>query len=249
MTAPDHLWGSPPADLALSSDDVHIWRACLDQPAWRIQQLAQTLSQDERIRADRFYFEQDTKRFIVGRGILRTMLGRYLGIEPSQLQFRYGPCGKPALTENSLGSTVSFNLSHSQGLALYAVTCDRQIGVDLEHIRPVPNAENIALRFFSEREKAVFTALPPSQKQAAFFNCWTRKEAYMKAIGEGLALPLDQFDVSLSPGEPARLLGIKGDRCAVTRWFLQELTPAPSYVAALAVEGHGWRLKCWQWPE
>ena len=121
--------------------------------------------------------------------------------------------------------------------------------IDLEYIRSVPDAEEIAARFFSCQENAVFRALPPEQKQAAFFNCWTRKEAYIKAIGDGLAFSLDQFDVSLSPGEPARLLGIKGSSAAAAHWSLQELTPAPGYVAALAVEGHGWSLICWQWPE
>ena len=138
-------------------------------------------------------------------------------------------------------------MSHSQGLALYAITREREIGVDIEHVRPVPEAEQIADRFFSARESAVFRALPPSQKPKAFFNCWTRKEAYIKAIGDGLAWPLDQIEVSLALGEPARLLSIAGDPISAKRWELQELTPACSYVAALAVEGHNWRISCWQW--
>jgi len=248
MTDCDRMWVHPPSDLTLSSNDIHVWRAALDQPTSCFQQLAQSLCAQERVRAERFYFERDRKHFVVGRGILRTILGLYLGIEPSQLQFYYGPRGKPALTETYGGGWLRFNLSHSQGLALYAVTRDREIGIDIEHIRPMPEAEQIAVRFFSVQENAVFRTLPPSQKQTAFFNCWTRKEAYIKALGDGLALPLDQFDVSLAPGEPARLLSIKGDR-AITRWFLQELTPAPDYVAALAVEGQGWCLTCWQWSE
>lgn len=248
MTSLD-LWSYPPPDLALLSNEVHIWRASLDQPAWRIQELAQTLSADEYKRAERFYFEQHRQRFIAGRGILRTILSCYLGIEPSKLQFCYGNRGKPALAAIDTDRTLHFNLSHSEGLAMYAITRDREIGIDLEYIRSVPDAEQIAARFFSCRENAVFRALPPGQKQAAFFNCWTRKEAYIKAIGDGLAFSLDQFDVSLSPGEPARLLGIKGSSTAAAQWSLQELTPAPGYVAALAVEGHGWRLMCWQWPE
>ncbi len=249
MTDLDGTWSPRPAALALSSNDIHVWRASLDQQPSRFNLLAQTLSADEKIRAERFYFEQDRKRFIVGRGLLRNILGRYLGIEPGQLRFCYGPGGKPALAETHSDSTLRFNLSHSQGLALYAISRVREIGIDLEHIRPICEAEQIAERFFSDREKAVFRALPSSQKQAAFFNCWTRKEAYLKAIGDGLALPLEQLDVSLSPGEPARLLNIKGDRCAATHWSLQELSPAPGYVAALAVEGHGWRLTRWQWSE
>ncbi|MBV8886879.1 MAG: 4'-phosphopantetheinyl transferase superfamily protein, partial [Chroococcidiopsidaceae cyanobacterium CP_BM_RX_35] len=172
-----------------------------------------------------------------------------LGREPSQIQFHYGPRGKPSLTPASVASWLRFNLSHSQGLAVYAVTRDREIGIDIEHIRPMPEAAQLVSRFFSAQENAMFRTLLPSQQQTAFFRCWTRKEAYIKAVGDGLALSLDQFDVSLSPDEPARLLGIKGDHAAATRWFLQELTPAPDYIAALAVEGQGFCIQCWQWVE
>lgn len=248
MLVPNYVW-VPTAKLALTSNDIHIWWAALDQPEWRVQQLAQTLSVDESIRADRFHFEQDRKRFIARRGILRTLLGGYLGIEPDRLQFYYGSHGKPALAENSSGSTVRFNLSHSQGIAVYAVTRNSEIGIDIESIRFLSDAEQIAKRFFSAQEYAVFQTLTPSQKQPAFFKCWTCKEAYLKAIGDGLALPLDQFDVSLSPREPAKLLSIKGDSQSAHGWFLQELTPVSGYVAALAVEGYGWRTSCWQWSE
>lgn len=242
----DKLWSLAPANLVLSGNEIHVWRASLDQSATQVQQLAQTLSTDERIRSERFYFEQDKNYFVVGRGLLRTILGIYLGMEPSQLQFCYGPCGKPYLAETTDGSTLNFNLSHSQGLALYAIARFHRIGIDLEYIRPISEAEQIARHFFSPQENAVFQALLPSQKQAAFFNCWTRKEAYLKAIGDGLAFPLEQLDVSLFPGEPAQIYSIKGDRSVAARWSLQELTPAPSYTATLAVEGHDWHLICWQ---
>lgn len=240
------MWSFPPADLALSNNDVHVWRVSLDQPASRLQQLAQTLSADERTRAERFYFEKDRNHFIVGRGLLRTILGRYLDIEPGRLQFCYGARGKPALAETPGGSMLNFNLSHSQGLALYAVTCNREIGVDLECIRPMLEAEQIVLRFFSARENAVFRALPQSQKHEAFFHCWTRKEAYLKAIGLGLAQPLNQIEVSLAPGEPAKLLSIEGAPQESSRWSLLDLKPASGYVAALAVEGSAWHLASWE---
>lgn len=241
------LWKPRPADLVLSKDDIHVFCASLDQPAPRIQQLAQSLSADERIRADRFYFEQDQKRFTVGRGLLRTILSSYLGIEPSQLQFCYGRRGKPALAATAGGSKLSFNLSHSQGLALYAVTRDREIGIDIEHVRPMAEAEQIAERFFCVQENAVFRALPPNQKQEAFFNCWTRKEAYLKAIGDGLARPLDQIEVTLAPGETVRLLSIEGDPQEASRWSIQQLIPASGYVGAIIVEEpHGW-ISCWSW--
>ncbi|MFB2922993.1 4'-phosphopantetheinyl transferase family protein [Aerosakkonema funiforme] len=243
------LWDTPPADFTLSSNDIHIWCADIDLTDVRVVQLAQTLSEDELKRADRFYFEQHKKRFIVRRGILRTLLGRYLNISPKQLQFDYASRGKPALTKSCGGETIRFNLSDSDGVALYAVTRDRELGIDIEQIRPMEDAEQIAKRFFSEQEYAVLRDLDSSQKQAAFFNCWTRKEAYVKAIGDGLALPLDEFDVSLVPGEPARLLSIKGDRQLATAWFFQHLNPFPGYVGAIALQGFDFNISCWQWVE
>ncbi|MBD2182096.1 4'-phosphopantetheinyl transferase superfamily protein [Planktothrix sp. FACHB-1355] len=243
------LWDTPPADFTLSSNDIHIWCADLDLPEMRVLQLAQTLSADELKRADRFYFEQHKKRFIVRRGILRTLLGRYLNMSPDRLHFDYAYRGKPALAKSCGGDTIRFNLSDSDGVALYAVTSDRELGIDIEQIRPMEDAEQIAKRFFSEREYAVLRDIDPSQKQAAFFNCWTRKEAYIKAIGDGLALPLDEFNVSLAPGEPARLLSIKGDRQLATAWFLQHLNPFPGYVGAIALQGFGFNISCWEWVE
>jgi 4'-phosphopantetheinyl transferase len=241
----DCLWQPAPTDLVLSSRDVHVWRASLEQPEALIQQLAQTLSEDERTRASRFYFERDRKHFIVGRGLLRTILGCYLSLEPTQLQFCYGSRGKPALANMGDSDTLQFNLSHSHGLVLYAVTRDRKIGIDLEQIRPTSDVEKLAERFFSPREHAAIRSLPSSQKQEAFFHAWTCKEAYLKAIGEGLA-GLEQVEVSLVPGEPVRLLSTGEDSPASSRWSVQVLTPAPDYIAALAVEGQGWTLACWE---
>lgn len=240
-------WREPPADLILLCDEVHVWRASLDRPTACVQQLAQTLSRDERLRAERFYSERDRLHFIVGRGLLRTILGRYLGLEPSRLHFCYSAYGKPSLDpkgfENSSGLAL-FNLAHSHGLALYAITHQRKVGVDLEYIRPI-EADQIVEQFFSARERAVFRSLPTSQKQEAFFNCWTRKEAYLKASGRGLDGPLDKIEVSLAPGEPTKLLSIAGDHQEACRWFIQTLAPAPGYVAAIAVEGHSLQFKYW----
>jgi 4'-phosphopantetheinyl transferase len=244
-----YSWLPPPPNLTLSSNDIHLWGATLDQPALWVQQLAQPLSEEERRKAECFHFEQDRKRFIVGRGVLRTILGLYLGTEPNRLEFCYGHHGKPYLAERFGEGALRFNLAHSYELALYAFTRGREIGVDLEYMRYMPDAEQIAASFFSARENAILHALPTSQKQEAFFNCWTRKEAYIKAIGNGLAQPLDKFDVSLAPGEPACLLNVEGAPEEASRWSLKALTPAPGYVAAMAVEGHNWRLTYWQFPE
>ncbi|MBW4575008.1 MAG: 4'-phosphopantetheinyl transferase superfamily protein [Aphanothece sp. CMT-3BRIN-NPC111] len=246
MNVADRAWGIPPTELGLLRDEVHVWRAALDLGAAQVQRLAETLSVDEKERAERFHFEQHRQRFIVGRGVLRTILGRYLDIEPSQLQFCYGHRGKPTLAEAFGGGRLRFNLSHSQGLALYAIALDREIGIDLEHIRPMADAEQIAKRFFSPREHATILALPENEKQQAFFNCWTRKEAYLKAIAEGLAHSLDQVEVTLAPGEPAQLLNITRSPDSTKIWSIKELTPASGYVAAIVVEGDNWCLRCWQ---
>lgn len=240
--------GLPAGGLTLNRDEIHVWLAFLDQPDYRVRRLEQLLSKDERMRAESFCFERDRKSFIVGRGLLRTILGRYLRIEPSRLQFSFTSNGKPVLGKTfGGGSMLRFNLSHSQGLALYAVTCGREIGIDLEYIHPISDVEQIAAHFFSVRENTVLRALPAHRRLEAFFNCWTRKEAYLKAIGDGLTQPLVKFDVTLTPGEPARLLHVDGDPQEVSRWSLQELTPASGYAATLAVEGHDWHLVCRQW--
>ena len=155
----------------------------------RVQQISQSLMEDERIKAERFYFQRDRKRFMVCRGVLRMILGRYLHIEANRVHFSYGPYGKPYLKETLGDSTLRFNLAHSHELALHAFARSREIGVDIEYIRYIPDAEQIALNFFSENENAVLHVLPTSQKQEAFFNCWTRKEAYLKALGVGSSQP------------------------------------------------------------
>jgi 4'-phosphopantetheinyl transferase len=249
VEAPGGLWNPPSAKSELGRNDVHVWRAFLDQPVLHVQHLAQTLSSDERRKAARFCFKQDRRRFIVRRGLLRTILSCYLDTEPSRLQFRYDPCGKSSIAAELDGDALRFNVSHSHGLALYAVVWDRLIGVDVERIRPLPEAEQIAVRFFSAWENAVFRELPRSQKLQGFFNCWTCREAFLKATGYGLSSPLNEFSVSLTPGEPARLISVHGRPGEVSRWSLLELTPAIGYVAALCVEGQGWRLACWGWPD
>ncbi|MBI3243492.1 MAG: 4'-phosphopantetheinyl transferase superfamily protein [Chloroflexi bacterium] len=243
----DDAWPSPPASPALRGNDVHLWRADLNQPSRVLSQLAQTLSADEHQRAERFHFDVHRHHFIVGRGFLRTVLASYLGIEPDQVQFNYGPQGKPGLQNSGGFPGLQFNLAHSHELAVLAVTQDREIGVDVEYIRPVLDMEQVAARNFSPRENVILNSLPVSERQPAFFTCWTRKEAYIKAIGEGLSRPLDQFDVSLTPGEAANLLWVAGRPEEALRWSLCELDVGAGYVAALAVEGQDLSITKWQW--
>jgi 4'-phosphopantetheinyl transferase len=249
ITSPVPPWRFPPETLVLGCDEVHVWRATLEQTPSQIQSFLHNLAADEQARAERFYFERDCEHFIVARGVLRAILGGYLNRAPACLSFCYSSHGKPALAGTSDGDAIRFSVSHSHGVALYAVTRDREVGIDLERIRFDLAVAEIAERFFSRREVAMLRTLPTEVQCQAFFRCWTRKEAYIKARSEGLSLPLDQFDVSLAPGESAAILGTQPDPSEASRWSLQELTPAPGYVAALAVEGHGWRLTCWQWPD
>jgi len=241
-------WCSPPKNLTLKSDEVDVWRADLGAKASHVQSLQRTLSVDERIRAERYYFQKDREHFIVARGLLRTILGRYLDTDPDQLQFCYNSHGKPALTRESGGDALRFNMSHSQGLALYAITHGRELGVDLERLLPDLAYEQIAERFFSPREVTMLRGLPTNVRQEAFFICWTFKEAYLKARGKGLTLRLDQLDISLAPPEAIVSMpyGAPGE---ASRWSVQKLDAGPSYVAALAVEGYDWRLRCWQWSD
>jgi 4'-phosphopantetheinyl transferase len=248
MAAHQWPWNQAPRNPALSQDEVHIWRAALDRSEGEVQELWRLLAPDEQERAARFHFARDRERFVAGRGILRAILARYLDADPAGLAFRYGAYGKPALAIED-GDTPQFNLAHSQGLAVYALARGRAIGVDIERVRALADAEQIAERFFSLTEQAALRAVPTGQRLEAFFACWTRKEAFLKATGDGLARPLDQFDVALAPEEPARLLHVVGEPEAPARWRLEALAPALGYVAAVAATGHDWRLACWAWRE
>ncbi len=246
MTRRDRKWQSKPADLKLSENQVHVWRAGLDLPTLQIEKLAQTLSPDEAERANRFYFERDRKHFIAARGILRTILGQYLDLNPANIQFNYSPRGKPGLANTD--QILYFNLSHSKGLALYGVSRDFNLGIDLEYMRPMSDIEQLAKRFFSQGEYTAIASLPDNEKQRAFFQAWTCKEAYLKATGDGLAGGLAEVEVSLIPGESARLLSIAGNSQAALSWSFHQIIAAPDYMAALAVAGKDWDLELINYP-
>lgn len=244
MTSQLPSWRPSPDRLRLSDRDVHVWRAELNHSG-AAQSFFGVLSPDERRRAEKFYFQKDRDRFIIARGYLRLILSRYVHVEPMQLGFCYGPYGKPCLVEIEGDKAIRFNVSHSRDLVLYAVARDREVGVDVEYMREDFASEAISEHFFSPREVEALRTLPANRRTEGFFNCWTRKEAYIKGRGLGLSLPLDHFDVSLVPGEAAVLLSVREDMPEASDWFLQELNPGPGYAAALAVEGRNWRLGCW----
>lgn len=239
------LWNDPPRTLTLAPDAVHVWRADLDRPG-ELPGLLAALSADERERAGRFRADRDRDRFVAARGLLRAILGRYLGREPGSLRFRYGAHGKPALVADGTGEPPRFNVAHAGGLALYAVAAGREVGVDLERVRADVDVDAIAA-WFSPRERASLAALCPARRREAFFAYWTHKEAYLKAVGGGLSLPLDACEVDFDAPDAPVLRG--GDATTSMPWTLRTLEPAPGYAAAVAVEGDGWRLARWRWPD
>jgi 4'-phosphopantetheinyl transferase len=240
-------WNSPPQNLTLDLGEIHVWRVSLAQTPSCLQSLQQTLSTDECTKAEAFRFPKDRSQFIVSRGALRAILSRYLNLNPRILRFDYNPYGKPSLIAAQGGNILRFNLSHSRTMALIAITKNRDIGVDIEGINPNFPCLEIAEKFFSPLENSVLRSLPEHLQLTAFFTCWTRKEAYIKAVGKGLSIPLNQFDVSLAPGEPAALLNVEENPEEASKWSLIELIPSSDMVAAIAVELCCWKLHCWDW--
>lgn len=233
------------SSLPLPEDEVHLWRVDLEAVGGDEFRWQQVLSSEELTRAGRFHLSRDRQRFVASRAWLRTILAGYLKMAPSSLSFSYSKKEKPALGPPFASSNITFNVSHSGRIALLAFTRGREIGVDVEHLRSDSDLEGISRRFFSTNERNQLAALPTEERAAAFFRCWTRKEAYIKATGDGLSLPLDQFDVSLGPGESNALLATRPDASEAGRWLLREVPAGPGYMAALCVVGHDWKLHDW----
>lgn len=235
-------WLLPPSNLTLTDDETHVWRAELDCENADLQQLFDLLTPDEQQKAARFHFEKDRNHYGAARGLLRSILSSYLSQDPRNLRFTYNPYGKPALDSGLL----QFNVSHSHGLALYAVARYHPVGIDLEHMRTDFGWRQIVEQYFSERELKALIQLPESQQCRAFFDGWTRKEAFIKAKGQGLSIPLNQFDVSLSPAEPVALLHTQWDPSEATQWTLHALNPGENYAGAIAIQGRDPQLRYWQ---
>jgi len=246
MNLAEPIWGGFSGSYALPEDEIHVWRTTLDMTASGFARLRQILSQDERDRADRFRFEVDGRRAVIGRGYLRLLLGQILDLPASKLRFEYDEFGKPSLTPGH-ALPLRFNLSHSGDLILIAITIGRAVGVDVERIRTDLDPDELAARFFSASEYKILASLAGPARYDAFFACWTRKEAYLKAKGVGLSLPLDQFDVSFLPNEIPQLLATRPDSAEAQRWGLRTLDLSANYAAALAAPGSTWKLKCWNW--
>jgi 4'-phosphopantetheinyl transferase len=241
----DGVWHAPPRRLSLSGAEVHVWLIDLAQPNHAVAELECLLAQDERERAAQFHFERDRLRFKVAKAATRQILARYLDAEPRSLRFAEGAFGKPHLDSGD----VRFNLSHSGGYALLAAACGREVGVDLEEVRELKDFASIAERFFSPGESGKLRSVTDAAgRAAAFFNCWTRKEAFIKAIGEGLSHPLDTFEVAFLPNETVELRGDASTR----RWVLKTLPVPKGYSGALVMErltpeGAAPTISRWRW--
>lgn len=220
---------------AIEEDEVHVWQATLGRTQTEPEDFSSILAADEKARANRFVFERDRRRFIAARGMLRILLARYLGREPSRLVFQYSAYGKPFLSEDE-DSRLSFNLSHSHEIVLFAFSRGRRLGIDVERIRPELATEELARRFFSKHEVDALEVIPPHARTEAFYACWTRKEAYVKACGEGLHIPFETFDVSIDLGERPRLLRVASKADEPERWTVEALSPSQGYVGAVVFE-------------
>ena len=216
--------------------EYELFTTRLDLAPRAVTALAEVLSDEEQQRASRLVVHGERARFIVARARLRQLLGARLGVSPGSVDFSYGARGKPALAARFADSGLRFNVARSEDIAVYAFALDREIGVDVEAVRELPDADEIAARCFSLRENEAYLALSARDRPLGFFNCWTRKEAFVKAVGEGLSHPLEGFEVSLAPGEPATILrvgGCAGEHCG---WQMQSFSPAPGFVAAIVIE-------------
>ena len=227
------LWTPPPAD------GVHLWLLDLDVPRRLLPALRATLSDEERARADAFLFAPDSLRYAACHGLLRRVLAGYLGVAPAGIAYSVGRHGKPGL-DPAHGSALRFNLSHSLDLGVCAVAVDREVGVDVERIRTDRDHAGLAERWFSPAERAAVRSLPRERRVRAFYDCWTRKEAYVKARGDGLFLALDSFDVTADPDQPAALVRSAAGEDEPDRWRMIGFTPVRGFAGALAVEGAGW---------
>jgi 4'-phosphopantetheinyl transferase len=239
---------NPVADLSgLAAGETHLWFIPLIADVDAVQQHRQLLAPDERARAGRFHLAEHRRRFVVGHGAVRRILSRYVTAQPQEVVFVYGAKGKPDLAADQNPHRVKFNLTHSGDLALLAVTQNQELGVDVEFVKADFGGSEIAERFFSAREVAMLFAIDERERNAAFFACWTRKEAFIKAVGEGLSLPLDSFDVAFGPGVKPALTHVEGSPGEATRWSMYDIAAGPEYKAALVIAGDGHHLVHCHW--
>lgn len=240
------MWDSPPEDLKLDADYIDVWRTRIDLPEEEVNTYALTLSVEEQERAARFTFPDKYEEYVVSRGLLRRALAHVLKRAATDFQFEYTDSKKPYLLNKYAGQSISFNISHSHGQALVAVSLQRNIGIDIEKIRADVEYEKLALRFFSEAEHRQLMQLPREERARSFFAIWTRKEAFVKAIGKGIAFGLSEFDVNIDPQQPPVMLATRWNPQDVSLWLMATIDSDCNYMATLATDGGDFQLRYWQ---
>ena len=240
-----NTWQRPPERVQLSPDCIDIWRVALDRATARLEEYRAVLSGDELERCDKFKSQQRRREFIIGRGSLRTLIGQYLALDPSSFEFAYSDHQKPYISTTAMGAPVTFNLTHSHDLVLIALTLERRVGIDIEYLRPDVEFRKLSRRFFSKQESQSLEAYDDACLPAAFFACWTRKEALLKAIGAGIAFGLRDFSVSVDPLDQEVDLRTHWDQAEAARWSILNLDLERDYAAAVAVNGSNCKLRYW----
>jgi 4'-phosphopantetheinyl transferase len=246
LSAMQHNVFEPPSlgELEINDQEVHLWFGSCEDLYPQLSKISGTLSETERMRADKYKFPKDRYRCIIRNGVLRILISFYLSIGPEKIRFNTNQYGKPSIENRHRDILLNFNLSHSNEMVLFAFTLGRRIGVDIEYMKPLKDMNSVIESNFSSNENVELAALPINKREAAFYHCWTQKEAFVKALGEGLSRGLDQFDVSVLPDAPAALKRTAWDQGEAGRWSLTAIHSFPGYAAALAVEGSGYVLQC-----
>ena len=248
MKSTKQLFDVPPDPVpGLEDGEIHLWRAFLDVPEPVVAAREPLLSQEERNRAGRYRFADHRKRFVVARAFLREVLSGYLGVLPQSVAFTRTGRGKPVLAGDLSAEPLHFSLAHSEDVALLAVAREPLVGVDLEWLRPLPNRDGIVDRIFSDREKAAYRALPESARERGFFACWTRKEALLKALGEGISDEARRFSVIVSPDEPPGLVHAGDSDLERGPWTILDVTVGEGCFAALAIRGEVGTVRYFEW--
>lgn len=247
MNTKELQWRNADPDGLIPTNEVHVWRLFPNTIGFQIESLQKILSADELERARKFHFEKDRRRFIMARGILRTILARYLDIKPQQVSFEYASFGKPILATDFVRGNISFNLSHSGEMVLYAITRNHKIGIDVERINDNVDVMQIASRFFSPCEIVELEKAYEKNHSEIFFRYWTRKEAFVKGLGKGVSFPMEHIDVSLINDKFLPPIKLAGENCEYPWLYIRDLFPGDGYAAALATDRIDSNISFWHY--
>ena len=245
-SAPVLEWPLAPEPIRLQPGQVHLWAAAMNEFVDQAPKLGLLLSPAEQVTAHKFKFARDRNRYLIRRGLLRLLLSRYLQQLPAAIEFQHGAYGKPEIKNHASGAPLFFNTSHSADIAVCAITSAGPVGVDIERTRTIPDIQKIARRYFRPRETETLMALPAESRLQAFYACWTRKEAFLKATGEGIAESLAKVEVTLAPRDPPAVVSLTGNPRAHEQWRLQPFSPAPGYLGCIAYKHAQLALSHWR---